>query len=262
MTSAVLERITRLAPLGLEFRDQASGRRIGDGLVVRVMPPGQPRRSVLARPNPSGIHVAHDLLGLGAWSHGGAEPLPHPEFEIKVEDRLGRFLPCNLRLALPEQGLAKPACLAANSPPGIPLFSAPTRIAPGLAVIRAELFNPVAGKPAAWAVLAAEYQEQQVALGMADGQGRILLAFAYPEPALSDQPLAATTWPLILKVHHQPELNPLAAPELCRALTQPAAGFVTLADPLTLQPSLAVSLKPGQELRPVYAGSSQLHIAP
>lgn len=255
--ATLLEQVMRLAPLGLEFRDQASGRRVGEGLVVRVMPVGQPRRAVLARPNPSGIHVAHQLPGLGDWSAGGPEPVPRPLFDIQVSDPLGRFLPCRLRLALPAPGLARPDCRA-----DIPLFSTPTRQTPDLATIRAELFNPVAGQPAAWAVLEAEHQGRQVALGMADERGRVLLAFPYPEPALGNQPLADTLWNLTLKVRHQPGLPPLEPPELCQALAQPAARFVTQAAPLTLQPELAVSLRPGRESRPVLAGASQLHIAP
>lgn len=89
MSSAVMEQITRIAALGLELIDAASGRRVGDGLVVRVAPRGHPQRVVIAQANPSGIFVAHDLPGLGEWSHGGEEPLSRPEFDIRIDDRLG-----------------------------------------------------------------------------------------------------------------------------------------------------------------------------
>ena len=79
MTSvAVMDTVTRSAPLGLELIDAASGRRVGDGLIVRVAPVGRPQRVVIADANPSGLFVAHELPGLGDWSHGGAEPLSEP----------------------------------------------------------------------------------------------------------------------------------------------------------------------------------------
>ena len=93
MSATVIEQVTRVAPLGLELIDAASGRRVGDGLVVRIAPIGQPQRDVIVQTNPSGIFVAHDLPGLGDWSHGGEEPLSRPEFDIRIDDRLGRFLP-------------------------------------------------------------------------------------------------------------------------------------------------------------------------
>ncbi len=257
MNGVPLERITRLVPLGLEFRDAASGRRVGDGLVVRVAPKNRPQRGVLAQPNPSGIFVAHDLPGLRDWSHGGAEPQPHPEFEIEVEDRLGRFLPTRLRLALPERGLAHAACRD-----DIPLLSAPTRSVPGLASLRADLFDLASGLPAAWAVAEVRHLGARLCLGMADGRGRLLLAFPYPEPALSNQPLAATTWPLTLHVQYQPGLDPARPPELCQALAQPAARFVEVAEPLATLAELALTLRAGQELRAAYPACSLLHITP
>jgi len=257
MSSTILERVTRLAPLGLELRDAASGHRVTDGLAVRVAPVNHPQRSVLAQANPSGIFVAHDLPGLGDWSKGGAEPVPHPEFDIQVDDPLGRFLPCRLRLALPEKGLAHPVCRS-----DIPLFSAPTRIAPGLAAIRADLFNLTAGVAAAWAVVEVRHLGTSVCLGMTDGHGRLLLAFPYPEPALSNQPLAETTWPLTLHVRHQPGLDSARPPELCQALAQPSALFVDNEAPLTTVPLLAVTLRVGQEMHATHPGRSQLYITP
>ena len=260
MSSALIEQVRRLAPLGLELIDAASGRRICDGLVVRVAPVGRPQRVVIADANPSGIFVAHDLPGLGDWSHGGDEPLPHPEYDIRIDDRLGRFLPCRLRLALPAAGLAHPACRA-----DIPLFSAPTRVVPGLAAIRAEIVNHAAGKPAAWSVVEVRHAGSVLCLGMADGSGRLLLAFAYPAPPPSTQPLDKTTWPLTLHVRHQPGLDPEQPPELCLALAQPVVKFVDVAEPLATLAELALTLRFGHELHVTHAahpGNSQLYITP
>lgn len=242
MNSAVIERFTRLAALGLELRDAASGQRVSTGLTVEVSTKDAPQRAVAARPNASGIFVAHDLPGLNAWSHGGQEPLPRPEFDVRIDDRLGRFLPCRLRLTLPGQGLAQPACRA-----DIPLFSAPTRIAPGLAIIRAELVNHAAGQAAAWAIVDLRHLGNTLCLGMADGQGRLLLAFPYPEVAPSIQPLDETTWPLTLHVRHQPGLDPAQPPELCQALAQTVARFVDVIEPLATVAELSITLRFGRE---------------
>ena len=260
MSGAVVEQVRRLAPLGLELIDAASGRRVGDGLVVRVAPRNQPHRVVIAQTNPSGIFVAHDLPGLGDWSHGGEEPVPHPEFDVRIDDRLGRFLPCCLRLALPAEGLAHPSCRA-----DIPLFSAPTRVIPGLAAIRAEIVNHVTGKPAAWSVVEVRLAGSVVCLGMADGSGRLLLAFPYPAPAPSTQPLDQTAWPLTLHVRHQPGLEPGQPPELCAVLAQPAAKFVEAIEPLATVAELAINLRLGHEMHVTHAahpGGSLLLITP
>jgi len=242
MSSAVIESVTRIAPLGIELIDAASGRRVGDGLIVRVAPVGKPQRVVVADANPSGIFVAHDLPGLGNWSHGGAEPLPRPKFAVHIDDRLGRFLPCRLRLALPAAGLAHPACRA-----DIPLFSAPTRIVAGLATIRAELHTHPDGQPAAWAVVEVRHADAPLCLGMADERGRVLLAFAWPKLTLTDQPLDASAWPLTLHVRHAAGLDTNEPPELCAALAQPAARFVDVVEPLATVPELAVTLRLGRE---------------
>lgn len=242
MSSAVLERFTRIAPLGLELIDAASGRRVGDGLIVRVAPVGKPQRVVIADANPSGIFVAHDLTGLGDWSHGGDEPLAHPEFEVRIDDRLGRFLPCRLRLALPTAGLAHPACRA-----DIPLFSATTRVVAGLAAVRTEIHTHPDGKPAAWAVVEVRHDGIPLCLGMADERGHLLLAFAYPKLVLNDQPLDASAWPLGLHVRHTPGLDATEPPELCAALAQPVARFVDVVEPLTTTPERAITLRLGRE---------------
>ena len=260
MSGAVIERVRRLAPLGLELIDAASGRHVGDGLIVRVAPRGRPQHVVIAQANPSGVFVAHDLPGLGDWSHGGDEPLPHPDFDIRIDDRLGRFLPCCLRLTLPTEGLAHPPCRD-----DIPLFSAPTRITSGLAAIRAEIVNHVTGKPAAWSLVEVRHGNTILCLGMADGKGRLLLAFPYPTPAPSTLALDKTAWPLTLHVRHQPGLDPEQPPELCAALAQPAAKFVDVIEPFATVAEIGITLRFGYEVHVTHAahtGGSQLLITP
>jgi hypothetical protein len=255
VSSATLEQVIRKPCLGLELLDAARGRRVCDGLSVKVASINHPDRLVNASANPSGIFVAHELPGLAAWSWGGTQPVPQPQFDVWIDDRLGRFLPCHLRLALPEDGLAHLPCRT-----DIPLFSAPTRIVPGLAAIRAELFNPAIGKPAAWTLAEVRHLGTPICQGMADGHGRLLLAFPYPELEAPAESLAATRWPLTLHVRHQPGLNAQQPPELCAALAQPVARFVNDAAPLSPLAEIALTLRFGQETFATQPGRSQLHL--
>jgi hypothetical protein len=92
--------------------------------------------------------------------------------------------------------------------------------------------------------------------------GRLLLAFPYPPPAPSTQPLDQTAWPLTLHVRHQPGLDPDQAPELCQALAQPAAKFVDVPEPLATLTELAITLRFGRESQVTHPGGSQLVITP
>lgn len=255
MSSTTLEHVVRRPCLGLELLDAARGRRVCDGLNVTVAPFRQPERVVTAKANPSGIFVAHELPGLAGWSWGEAKPSPQPQFNVQIDDHLGRFLPCRLTLALPEEGLAQLPCRT-----DIPLFSAPTRIVPGLAAIRAELFNPSVGRPAAWAVADVRLRGATICQGMADGHGRLLLAFPYPELEAPAASLAATSWPLTLHIRHQPGLGSQQPPELCAALAQPPARFVNDDDPLSPLAEFALTLRFGQETLATQPGRSQLHL--
>jgi hypothetical protein len=192
----VIDHITGVAPLGLRFRDEVSGKIIGDGLVVTVYAATRPQRRVRALSNPSGIYVLRHLPGLRAFEHGqaaenvSASPLSTQPFVIEVEDDERRFQPFLLTTHLPERDVFVWEDPSPPLSPGaivdVPLYSAPTRMVPAaMAVLRADLWDPrpdPEGGPAAWAVIAAHLPGQRSVRGVADDQGHIALIFPYPDP--------------------------------------------------------------------------------
>ena len=97
------------------------------------------------------------------------------------------------------------------------------------------------------AVVEVRQNNAPLCLGMADERGHLLLAFAWPKLALTDQPLDASTWQLTLHVRHASGLDATEPPELCAALAQPAARFVDAVEPLATVSELAVTLRLGRE---------------
>src|SRR5829696_6086057 len=157
-----------------------------------------------AVPNRSGVYVAQTIpsftgqgspedLGLRDWEGSAAEPdevwalAPRP-YRVEVRDPRGRFVPFAFDAGLPAKGLLAwaapwlpspaPAALPAiGSPAGllepIPLFSCPSRPVPGtMAVVRAQLREQGAERPAAWALLGVRIDGEMRGLGLADAEGR------------------------------------------------------------------------------------------
>jgi hypothetical protein len=112
---------------------------------------------------------------------------PKKDFAIEVTDVQNRFLPFQFTASLPARGIYE---WVETSPPAvtrsIPLYSAPARTVPaGLAVVRADLWDPTRGthgSEAAYAVLELFDNDNFVARGIADQKGRIALLFPYPAP--------------------------------------------------------------------------------
>lgn len=269
----VMERLSRVAPLGLRFVDEATHALIVDGLQVSAFPEGQPAARQRSVVNRSGIHVLMDLPGLrdlefgderagdDAWwaAHSAQRP-----YTVEVRDALGRFLPCAFRAALPRRKLFAPDCVSSppsplaadDDGPSVPLFSAPTRqAAVPLAVLRAELWDVDDDSPAAWALVEATEPGGATLRGMADEKGRLALFFQYPRPldfspgfsSPVGPPLVEQTWPLQVRVHYTRRTPVPELPDMCLTLSQPLAG-VWAADsggPLGL---LESTLHYGQEL--------------
>ena len=246
----VLERITRVAPFGVQFLDPLSASFVREGLNVELYPAAKPWRRVRAHPNAEGVYVLHDGPGLGRASRGRgdeaywAAPPESRAYRCEVTDLGGRFQPVSFAARLPFRGLFHPEC-ASPPAPGISLFSAPARPMPGaLAVLRAELVDAATGKPAAWALVAAECLGSEVGRGLADAEGRLLLAFPYPEPERRSRPSppdadaggALMGWEVSLRVFYG-GLAPQAAPDYCALLAQPEARlFEGRSPPLELAP--------------------------
>jgi hypothetical protein len=260
----VLERITRLAPLGIRFWDEVSARVVSDGLVVEVYASGDSERRTAARPNRSGVFVLPHLpgsrdpsfeLGTGDaafWQR--LQPRPHV---LEVNDRTGCFQPFTLDHPAPSRMLAMPACL----PPAnmVPLFSTPARPVPeGMAVVRADLVHvPVqaAPVPASWAVLEVRVPGHPPARGVADREGRVAVIFPWPGPIAgparpASPPHASGSlwdqeWAVRLDAFYDPVAPAPCLPDLCRTLTQRAAMLWT--DSIGTRPLPDQTLRYGQE---------------
>lgn len=279
-TPKVLDRITRTALLGIRFWDRVTGRPVSDGLEVVESTSG--KRAV---PNRSGVFVLHELPGLRASEFGAgddafwASPPAASTIGFTVVDRLGQFLPFAFTADVPFRGLFAEDCGLIASPPdavvgGVPLFSAPSRIAPaGMAAVRADLWDVAADAPAAWAVLEVSSGPGLVHRGVADARGRTVVLLPYPEPpwhSSSPPPgsrsLSEQTWPVTLAVHYAPAQGspPLpdpasgAIPDLCSVLTQPTGTLLAADSPSTaLGPQI---LTFGRELVLRTSDQSVLHV--
>lgn len=292
-----LEVLTLVAPLGLRFRDVVTDTFINDGLTVTIYPAGNNQRRVSAFANRAGVYVLQHAPGLRAFEQGARDEAfwtnmpPGKPFVVEVEDTEGRFLPFSFTLDLPQRRIYRwlsPLDASAIASPvdasapisAVPLYSAPTRNAPaGLAVLRAELWNPLLNAPASYAVVEARTDGQLLARGLADGAGRLALIFPYPQPARfainspvgspADSPpgprgpaLFDQAWAISLSAGYTPAtlpappaLNtvapdaPLALPDLRAMLTQLLAPPATLWLDYTHSVALPVqTLSYGREL--------------
>jgi len=282
-----LDRLTMVAPLGLRFHDTMSGNLVGAGLSVWAYPVSRPAARLPASTNRTGVYVLHHAAGMRDLENqdGSQEfwdqPLPKTSFVIEVSDDQRRFQPFQFTESLPVKGIYKWNGSVVASPPSpmssIPLYSSPVRTAPaGMAVIRADLWDPtsgVDGAPAAWAAMEVYDDAKLVARGIADELGRIALIFPYPSPksfalgsppgsplssppVATGPPLTEQVWPLQVKALYKP-LPPLssppdtaptnqALPDLRFMLSQPEANV--WADAARTDNLLEVALQYGREL--------------
>lgn len=290
-----LDRLTMVAPLGLRFCDLSSGTLIGDGLDVQVYASGNPTKKVPAVANRKGVYVVHRAPGLRDLEHGEGndafwQNLTARNFVIEVNDNERRFQPFQFTASLPVKGvykwigpqfdspLSSPLSLPPTPGESIPLYSSPVRNVPaGMAVVRADLWDAASDTAASWAVMEATLNDQIIARGIADAQGRIALIFPYPAPrpfsissppaspppsslgsppAASSLPLTQQVWPIRLRALYTPERpvlsppNPFPTkpelPELRFTLSQPEATI--WADAALSEPLLEASLQYGHEL--------------
>ncbi|HWS53509.1 MAG TPA: hypothetical protein VN228_05260 [Pyrinomonadaceae bacterium] len=128
-TFKVIERQTLTAPLGLRFRDAATGASVASGLRVAVYPAANPSRRTPAFVNGSGVYVAHHAAGLGAAESGAgdesfwAAPPARLPFTVEVSDDERRYLPYRFQTTLPARGLHRwtwPLADAASRAPSEP----------------------------------------------------------------------------------------------------------------------------------------------
>lgn len=263
------ERVTAVALLGVRFWDRPTATAVWEGLRLTEVESG--RRAL---PNRSGVFVVHDLPGMREARQGRgddaywASPPGGRLLTLELADTLGRFHDVRFDADVPHRDLFAEACgLAASppaaAPPSVPLFSLPCRPVPaGTAAVRAELVDAETGEPAAWAVLEVSAAGVDVARGIADRLGRVLVVLPYPEPPWQggspptpgSRPLSAQTWPVEIAVRYSPAAAspPLPGagdpepPDLCSVLSQAPAALVSAASPAV--PITADELVFGREL--------------
>jgi hypothetical protein len=275
----VLDRFALVTPLGIRFWDGVTSNIIANSLRVVAYPQANPNLRVQGFPNQQGVYSFRNLPGLRAVENGVGEdsatfwsnpPVQLP-FVVEVSDNDQRFLPFQLTMTLPWQGLFALPCVNVGTPPKpttlVPLFSAPARAVPGgLAVLRAELWDTTANKPAAWAVMDVRVPGNQPFPGMSDEKGRIAIIFPYPEPTdfapdsafdtanpqnppqLQGSPLAEHQWTLEIHAHYKPPAALPAIPNLCPTLLQAEATLLADINPANKKTLTQVTLKYGQEL--------------
>jgi hypothetical protein len=222
------ERMTKVTPLGVRFRDAATSEWVGGGLALEAYREAAPERRIPALVNSRGVYTFHDLPWLREAESGrGDEPYwtPGPErerFIVEGRDELERFLPFRFAADVPARGVFVPPCLAEAG--GVPLYSAPARRMPaGMAILRAQFEEASSGRPASWTVVEVECGGRR-ARGLCDREGRLMLPFAYPEPVMFNlgspggalgPPLEEQSWEIVIRAWHEPEDDPPATPDLC-----------------------------------------------
>jgi hypothetical protein len=155
---------------------------------------------------PSGHWVAHALPGVrmalvdnpAAWAGSALS------YRVAVTDPSGRFLPLRFSTGFPARGAVRwngwsgwsgarrnrarpilpPNAGPATMPDYLPLFPAPRwSPEPGLADVRAQLAIRETGgalRNAGWAVATIGFGNTVIGMGVADGEGRLVVAFPYP----------------------------------------------------------------------------------
>jgi hypothetical protein len=272
MTSvAVLERISMVCPLGVRFRDDATGAYVTDSLSVIVYPASQPELQASGVTNSSSLFVFRNLPGLREIENGSgdaafwSELTPRFDYVLEVRDRSGRYLPFRLPIQLPQRGIlgieltspvSSPAAVQTGREEGwLPLFSSPGRAAiDGMGMLRAELRDAGTQMPAAWALIEAKAGEQRLVTGMADREGRVMMPLFYPKPVITlgspgntNTPLTQQAWTVAITVRYRRREPAPEIPDLVDVLTQPAATAWQQTSPPT--PWTQATLQFGRELR-------------
>jgi len=256
------------ALLGICFYEHGLDRMVRSGLSVTayaLTPGGAPSASALpvrARPNPEGVYVFHRLPALP----GGTDPPGGGEMAFEVRDEGGRFLPAVYVTSDPfgDDDIFLTADAGTASPPGgaeprFYIFPSPSRlISPrAAAVLRVQLWDRDAGRPAAWAVVEASHGGNTW-YGLADHRGSALVAFHYPPvtaslagspPPASMAGLFELTWELEVRVRYLGDLEPLPGfgiPGLGEIAAQPYASIVAAKEGVPVD-SVACPLVFGRE---------------
>jgi hypothetical protein len=283
----VLDTFRHYTPLGLRFWDAATETRVTGPLRVRIWPESHPQQVALGRETISGDVAMHGIPGLARIEREGVPvgvspgSLSPTTYVVQVDDPLRRYVSASFRVDLPraERGfftLQREDSPPDSRPPGIYLFSAPSRSVPiRLAVVRATLRRTDTGGPAAFAAVFVEQdhggsppdEPAGAWVGMADRDGSVQILFPYPpitflprsSPPGEGRPLSEQTWPLRLRVAYAPaELdrpNGAGVPTLRSVFRQSSATLRTDASPPEDAADIAITLR---DRRPCIARTAGL----
>jgi hypothetical protein len=267
---AILERLTRVTPLGVRLLDVATGSFVSDGLTADLSPSANPERLTHGTVNRSSVFVFNGLPGMSAVESGEgddaywAAQIPRYPFVLDVQDTQNRFLPFTLDVVLPVRrlltfGFGSPLASPLSSPPAsadrwLPIYSAPSRLLPdGMAALRAEIVDSGTGQPAAWALVNVKAPGQPLATGMADAAGRVFVPFNYPKPIVTlgspgspSLPVTEQTWTIDFTVRYSRATPIPSTPDLAAALAQQAA--TAWQDVARTTPWMQATLRFGREL--------------
>jgi hypothetical protein len=195
--------VTLRVPLGLQLRDTSDQSLVSDDLVVTATETGPAGRQFSLFATAGGTFTAPRVPGVrpAIAADPALWPAAAQPFEIRISDPRRRYLPLRMIANLPaEAAIAWPgfaalpaairtALLPANRPAGyqpdfVPLFPGIARVAPGArAEVRAHLAIANAGVPAGnagFAVMTVSIDGVVRGVGVADGDGAILVSFPYP----------------------------------------------------------------------------------
>jgi len=190
--SFLLERWTRVAPLGVRFWDVSFQCMVMDGLVVTAKPLEQPTRLVQATMSSGGIFgfarlplVKPELVfGEGDkkyWDDMSAAD--QRDYLVTVIDMNGRFLPCNFVARAPLKGVfdfSNTGDVIPRVPAAVPLFSNSARrvlSVLGTAYVTLEQGN----KPVKYAIVQVVKDGAILGTGMSDERGAAVVTFPYPD---------------------------------------------------------------------------------
>ena len=224
------------ALFGVLFRDSFDERIVAEGLDVELRRAGTAAWQRLAS-QPHGAFVVHALRGLRRPVEGSP---PTRRCELRVRDALGRYLPLQLDVDLPIDGLYDPGLGVASPPPhepAIPLYSAPTRsVAGGTGCVRAALRRAAdPDRPASWARVELWAGATRLGEGVADARGELLLPCRLPpprEPPLHGSPATPAAgferlrWDVSLRAFWDPLLAGHERPDLHALLDQPEVALL------------------------------------
>ncbi len=234
----IIETVTRVAPLGVRFYDRVT-KQIISGLTVTASGASNPSRKLALFPNSAGVYILQNVPGLRDFEQGTGDadfwsrvPAALP-YTVAVSDAGGQFLPFSFKVDLPVKRLFVWNCepLASPEEPSsgdVPLFSTPRRPIPtGYTVVRADLYDPIADRPGAWAVVDVRYAGRLLGRGVADARGCLSVPLTYPPPVdfeplspmVTGAPLTEQTWQVELQVWYVSN-EATAVPDLCMVLNQ------------------------------------------